>query len=385
MSDIEHSDIEQAEVFDDIRNPDVVTKYKEAAVIANGALEKVIAECKQGARVTDLCALGDAFIVESTDKLYRKGGKAKITKGIGFPTCVSVNNIVGSNSPMNDDTTELKDGDVVKIDCGVHLDGYLSQVAHTVVVGEGAIEGRKADVLAAVYTAADCAVRLLKAGAKNTEITKVLDLVAADFNVKCVEGIMSHNTKKFEIDGEKKIINGTPETPLTGDNKVAEEEFTPNDVWALDIVMSTGTGKSHQSDKKTTVFKRQVEKSYKLKMKASRAFFSEVMEKHPIFPFSVRNLSVTETQIKLGVKEATEHQLLEPYVVLKEKEGEIVAHVKFTVLLMASGSLKVTGLPYDISQFKTEHSVKNEEIKKVLALPLPKNKKKKNKKKKNKN
>jgi methionine aminopeptidase len=36
-------------------------------------------------------------------------------KGIAFPTCVSANGVVGHFSPMADDTTTLKDGDLVKM------------------------------------------------------------------------------------------------------------------------------------------------------------------------------------------------------------------------------------------------------------------------------
>lgn len=38
-----------------------------------------------------------------------------VEKGIAVPTCVSVNNCVGHYSPLNDNTTELKEGDVVKM------------------------------------------------------------------------------------------------------------------------------------------------------------------------------------------------------------------------------------------------------------------------------
>ena len=42
----------------------------------------------------------------------------------------------------------------------------------------------------------------LKAGTKNTEITKVITAVAEDFGVKCIEGVNSHVVKRFEIEGE---------------------------------------------------------------------------------------------------------------------------------------------------------------------------------------
>jgi hypothetical protein len=53
-----------------------------------------------------------------------------------------------------------------------------------------------------------------------------------------------------------------------------------HEVWGLDIVMSTGTGRPQQDDERNTnVFKRAVEQQYKLKMKASRGVYSEITKK----------------------------------------------------------------------------------------------------------
>lgn len=77
--------------------------------------------------------------------------KKKTEKGIAFPTCVSVNEQCGNNSAL-EEGINLKKGDVVKVDLGVHIDGYVSQNCHSIVVG-GEVEGRKADVMRAGW---DC-------------------------------------------------------------------------------------------------------------------------------------------------------------------------------------------------------------------------------------
>jgi methionine aminopeptidase len=63
-------------------------------------------------------------------------------KGLSFPTCISVNNVVGHFSPLKSEDRVLKEGDVAKIDLGVHIDGFVGQVAHTVVVGGASASGR---------------------------------------------------------------------------------------------------------------------------------------------------------------------------------------------------------------------------------------------------
>lgn len=63
-------------------------------------------------------------------------------KGLSFPTCVSVNHVAGHFSPLKSEDAQLKNGDLAKIDLGVHIDGFVGQVAHTVVVGQKEVSGK---------------------------------------------------------------------------------------------------------------------------------------------------------------------------------------------------------------------------------------------------
>jgi len=117
-------------------------------------------------KVVDICTLGDKLINDLIAGVFKTG---KMEKGVAFPTCISINNCAGHFSPLADDTTTLKDEDLVKIDLGVHIDGFISVVAHTHIVTANPqvpITGRKADVIAAAYYASECAHRLFKPGKK---------------------------------------------------------------------------------------------------------------------------------------------------------------------------------------------------------------------------
>ena len=164
-----------------------------------------------GAKAVDLCNLGDKSVEEATAKIYnqKKEGK-KVEKGTAFPTCISVNNCVGHYSPlMSEDKIVLAEGDLIKIDLGVHVDGYCAVVAHTLLctAGDAAVDGRKADVIMAAWTAAEAAQRMLKDGASNNEITKTIAAVAEAYKCNPVEGVLSHQMKKHVIDANKVIIN----------------------------------------------------------------------------------------------------------------------------------------------------------------------------------
>merc|ERR1712224_195058 len=145
--DRDSGDEEELTIADDV----VVTKYKMAGDMANSIMKKIVSLCVEGASCRQISTTGDAFILEETGKVFKKEKEMK--KGIGFPVCISVNHIVCHFSPLlSEADVILKDGDLVKIDMGVHIDGFIGGLAHTVVVGatkENKIAGRKADVLLA--------------------------------------------------------------------------------------------------------------------------------------------------------------------------------------------------------------------------------------------
>ncbi|CAN0120255.1 unnamed protein product [Phaeothamnion confervicola] len=72
--------------------------------------------------------------------MFRGKVKGKpIDKGVSFPTCVSVNECICHNNPLEseaDAQRPLAEGDLVKVDLGCHIDGYIAVVAHTVKVRE---------------------------------------------------------------------------------------------------------------------------------------------------------------------------------------------------------------------------------------------------------
>lgn len=141
-----------------LATPGVLDKYQAAGKVANFVLEKVIEKVVPGAKVVDICDFGDKLIDSELAKQYTK---KKLEKGPAFPVCISVNEIAGHYSPLVSDSEDkekefaiIKEGDVVKIDLGAHIDGFIALAAHTVVAKAdkaAPVEGRKADVVVAAY------------------------------------------------------------------------------------------------------------------------------------------------------------------------------------------------------------------------------------------
>lgn len=374
-------DESETEEISDLSNPDVTTKYRTAGDIINKVLAKVIEACVEDADIATICDIGDKMMEEETGKLYNKKDKGrKIEKGIAFPTCISVNELLGHFSPMRGDSKPLKAGDVAKIDLACHIDGFIAAAGHTLIVGSEQVEDRRADVVLAAHNAAEAALRLVQVGNTNTQVTEAIGKVAGEFNCKPMQGVLSHQLKKHVIDGNRVIINCE-----TQEEKVDEFEFEANEVYCIDIVMSTGEGKGREAEMRHTVYKRAVENSYNLKTQKARQFISEVNRRFPALPFTLRAIE-DEQVARVGVSEAKRHELLEEFPVLKERDKEFVAQYKFTLLLLPGGTKRITGVPLGNleKQVVSSCSIQDEDIKKLLATSSNPKKQKKKKEKKDK-
>jgi len=353
-------------------------RYREAGKIANLALQGLMLQVKPGAKVLDLCKFGDKVIVQKCESIYQKKVKGKlIDKGIAFPTCVSVNECVCHYSPLESETSDdvLSEGDMVKLDVGCYVDGYIAVAAHTMLCGEQPsmdkpLIGPQADVLQAAHIACEVAQKLMRPGNTNSQVTKAIEKVAEVFGVKACAGVLSHRMKRFVIDGNKVILL-REET----DQKVEDFSFELNEVYSIDIAMSTGDGKPKEMQSRTTIFKRTVDKNYMLKMRSSRILFNEVNSKFPALPFTLRALD-DERQARMGVVECLKHELIHPYPVLFEKKGDHVAHFKFTLLILPSGPTRITGLKsFEVDTVKTE-KILSDDINAIMSLASKKKKKK---------
>uniref|UniRef100_A0A2I3FUT4 Peptidase M24 domain-containing protein n=1 Tax=Nomascus leucogenys TaxID=61853 RepID=A0A2I3FUT4_NOMLE len=219
----------------------VVTKYKMGRDIANGILRSLVDASSSGVSVLSLCEKGDAMIMQETGKIFKKEKEMK--RGIAFPTSISVNNCVCHFSPLKRDQDYiLKEGDLVKIDLGVHVDGFITNVAHTFVADvaqETQVTGRKADVIKAAHLCAEAALRLVTPGNQNTQVTEAWNKVAHSFNCTPIE---------------EKTITQNPTDQQKKDHEKAE--FEVHEVYAVDVLVSLGEGKAKDAGERTTIYKR---------------------------------------------------------------------------------------------------------------------------------
>ncbi|OMJ18807.1 Proliferation-associated protein 2G4 [Smittium culicis] len=293
-------------------NSVVIDKYKSAANVANLALAAVIEQVKENASIYELCKVGDNKVDELCKKTY---AKAKISRGLSYPTSVSVNSIACHFSPVESDAESakpLQKGDIVKIQIGAHFDGLAAVVGHTVVVG----------------------------ASESTDISDVASKITQTFGCLPLEGSLCHNQIRNKIDGEKHIVLNPGEDQKF---KVKVNEIEVGEVYLIDVLVAGGQAKPRTTKHRTTVFAKSGT-SYQLKMQVARSLYSEVSSKFATFPFSIRCCE-DERKARMGVIECAKSRVLESFDVIEEKDGNNVAQVCFTVLVTPKGVTRITQGP----------------------------------------
>merc|ERR1719340_401317 len=120
-----------------------------------------------------------------------------------------------------------------------------------------------------VIDGAEAALRLVKPGNETYIVTDTVQKIAESFECKPAEGMLSHQLNQNVIDGEKTIIQNPNEAQRKEHEKF---DFELHEVYAIDVLISTGEGHGREKDAKVTIYKK-TDETYMLKMKNSREFF----------------------------------------------------------------------------------------------------------------
>ena len=97
---------------------EVLEKYMKAGSICAEVKESIKQMMRPGVKILDIVVHGEELI-------RKKGGE------IVFPINISINEIAAHYTPRLNDPREINAGEIVKVDVGVHVDGYIVDSAFT--------------------------------------------------------------------------------------------------------------------------------------------------------------------------------------------------------------------------------------------------------------
>ncbi|MBT4935409.1 type II methionyl aminopeptidase [Candidatus Woesearchaeota archaeon] len=193
---------------------ETIQKYSKAGEIAATALQYGKSLIKNGAKVIEIL---DA--VET--KIEDMGGKP------AFPAQISLNECAAHSCSSMDDDTILRDH-VVKLDVGVHIDGYIADNALTVD-----LSGKYTDLVNASRDALNEALKIIKPGITLAEIGNVIHKTITSAGFSPVRNLSGHGLGHYNIHTKPSVPN------FDNGNKNTLED---GDVIAIEPFASMGAG-----------------------------------------------------------------------------------------------------------------------------------------------
>jgi len=236
-----------------------------------------------------------------------------------FPINVSINEIAAHYTANRNEKLVFKDGDLVKIDVGVHFDGYIGDTAITVVCGKSS--KLKNALIEAANEALKAAIKLAKPGVDVSRIGEAIERVAQQHGFKPIANLTRHGISRFNLHARPQIPNVRTSYHY---------ELKENEVIAIEPFVTNGAGMIRESED-TRIFAL-LKSDCQARGLVARKILNFAKERNGL-PFATRWLNFSEFQLRVAIRELTSRLCLRGYPVLVEMARGLVAQAEHTVIV----------------------------------------------------
>ncbi|MBO4569268.1 MAG: type II methionyl aminopeptidase [Candidatus Methanomethylophilaceae archaeon] len=292
---------------------DQLSKLRTAGKVAGAARELGLSMVKEGVKLYDVAQEVEGYI--------REHGC-----GLAFPCNISINEVAAHYTPSCTDKKVFKLGDVVKVDCGAHLDGYVGDTAGTVEVGTSAYSS----LIEASKNARNTVAEFIGDGIPLSEIGKAVEMTIGRMGFVPISNLCGHQIEPYNLHAGLSVPsydNGSKETVKSG-MVVAVEPFATN-----------GAGEVRNGKPGNIV---RYVRDRKIADPKAVEFVEYVKEEFSTFPFCARSCDFPDAE--KHVKTLVRHGVLSSYAELVEAKGGIVTQHEYTFYIDGARG-EVTTLP----------------------------------------
>ncbi len=192
-------------------DPEILECYLEAGRIASSVREQALNSVEEGRRLLDTA--------EYAEELTRQMGGE-----VAFPCNISVNEVASHYTPLKGDS-KFASGDLVKVDIGVHIDGYIADTADTIEVDTN----HNRTLIKAAREALNAAIGGIQEGVNTKYLGKVIENVIKSYNCFSMTDLTGHSLGRYIIHSGVNIPNyggASYGNVLHAGDVVAVEPFT---------------------------------------------------------------------------------------------------------------------------------------------------------------
>lgn len=298
--------------------PPDLDKLRRSGFISATAREHGRKLIRPGARMADIA-------IEVERVIHELGGKP------AFPAQLSRNHIAAHYCSSPDDATVIGADDIVKLDLGTQVDGYVTDNAVTVDLrdGDGSL------LVAASRMALDNAIAVMGPGASITEIGQQVESTAKALGFNPIYNLTGHGVARY-------VIHCAPSIPNYPDAKAGR--LRANQTIACEPFVCDGKGYIEVSGK-AEVFMLRRDIRPKDNVPAAVAEAVAVTEGLPFARRQLLPALKTPAAVEEALKLLRKKALLDEYPPLCEKPGVRVAQTEHTIFISETGAEVLTRLP----------------------------------------
>lgn len=296
---------------------EALDKLREAGRIASAVRESGAGRIVAGASLREVCEAVE-------EEIRRRGGEP------AFPTQSSRNHVAAHYCPSPEDQTVYADGDLAKLDIGVHVDGYVVDTALTVNVGD---EPRNRPLAAASREALTAAIAAAGPDVPIREVSAAIERTIRGHGFRPMRNLCGHGVGRY-------AVHCPPAIPNTAEDSAGV--LAPGVVVAIEPFATDGGGLVAEQGT-PEVFRLDPLRAPREWPGLDRELLAALHAFRGL-PFARRGLARFSRSLvdeSLGVLQQA--GLIQAYAPLVETGGRPVAQAEHTVYVSAEGVEVLTG------------------------------------------
>jgi methionyl aminopeptidase len=291
-------------------------KQQRACKIAREVREEMRRTVTEGMPIIDVCEKTEALIRE-------KGGKP------AFPCNVSVNDVAAHyTSPPNDSQT-IPERAIVKVDLGVHVDGFIADTATTVC-----FHPEYVDMVNTAEEALEKAVEILRPGLSIARFGSAIQKVIKTRGFKPISNLTGHLIRRYIIHAGKSLPNVF---------NLSTSRIKEGEVYGVEpfVTVINAAGRVEEL-RETYIFRYSKHKS--LKDPHAKQILKYIKQNFLTLPFTERWLTkfASSSRYKSAFSELLSSKALIGYPVFVEASRNLVAQAEYTIMIVKDGCVVLT-------------------------------------------
>ena len=304
----------------------MIESYIESGKIASKIRDEASKMIKEGTLVIDL--------VEYVESEILKAGAQ-----IAFPCNVSMNEVAAHYTSPAGDKTVIQAGDMVKLDLGAMIDGYIADTAVTVIADGNIDENYTQDeinlheeIVEASAAGLEAAIATARAGIEVSKIGAAVHEAISEYKLNPIFNLTGHSLEQNNLHAGISVPNYD-----NHDSYILEE----GQAIAIEPFATNGEGTVNDAPGHY-IYSYMANKPFR--MKSTQRVLKYIQHHHRYVPFSGRWITdeFGERKGAIALKQLSDAMTVYPYAPLREKQNCFVSQKEHTLIIEKESSTVTT-------------------------------------------